>query len=233
MSRKLLLWTFTVVLVAAACSDSAPEPTAGATTASTTTLAVTTTTPLATTTAPPITTSEPPSSDNPAAVAAEQFDTTGDDLVAAMQAWHELIRYFAQNPVGTPDEMVDLMYTPEFNQRDLLHERFAELVENDWRYIDPGTTLWGVKVVELDGDRAVVLEAIERGATTGGLQIVGDADGNEVKTYEGWELRIRELNLVREGPESRWRIDRVPAVDKTVEMSDLEVLEFDWIGEDV
>jgi hypothetical protein len=182
-----------------------------------------------TTTGPVSTTTTPTGGDNLAAAAAEQFDTTGDDLVAVMQAWREMFKYFGEHPTGTVDEILDQLYTPTSDRREAVRTGFAELVDNDWHMIDPGTVLWGVKILENNGNTATVWEAIERGAATDGLQIIGDSEGNPVKTFPGYGLRIREVHLVRDNADARWLVDAVPLFDTSVEQEDLELLDFDWI----
>ena len=226
-----------MLLAAAGCSNSTdsvtttvfPQPTVVTTTTAVTTSPPTTTTPSSTSTAnAPV--PETPTDPDPAGA---EFDLTGDDLVAVARNWYELYWFLDHNPTGTAADMVDQLYTPTYAQRAEVISGFEELVANDWRYVDSEPRVLGVKILSFAENAAVVWVASERGMADGGLQVIADADGNEVKTYPGWDLVVQEMALVRSDSDSRWLVDATPRYDSTLTRQDLLALGFDWITEDL
>ena len=204
-------------------------PTTQAPTTTTTMPPSTTTTVATATTVPPTTTTEAAPVLDPVEEVAQQFDRTGDDLVAVVQAWYDLFNYLEHSPVGTADQMIDVLYTSNYHAIEKATADFAELVDNAWRYDDPGVEVIGVRVDQVDDTMATVLVAFERGVQSDGVQIIVDESGAQVKTYPGWPLRIQEWNLVRLSRSEARTVDRVPAGDESVEPELLETLDFTWI----
>jgi hypothetical protein len=241
--RNWLLTIALVGLVTAACADTAePAATTAPARSADTTVAAAATTNAVTTTDAAVTTRESSSttavepqtasSNMSASDVAAQFDTSGDDLVAVMTQWRDMFNAFEAEPVGTAEEIVDEMFTADYTLRDNVLADFGELVDNDWRFTDGGSELVGVRIRSFDGDNAVVWEATVRGANTDWLQVISDSDGNEVKTYPGWELRVRELHLRRRDADSRWLVHDAPSQDSTFSRQELTIFSFDWIRED-
>jgi hypothetical protein len=110
---------------------------------------------------------------------------------------------------------------------------FGELVDNDWRYVDTGARALAVKVLWLETNRASLWVAFQRGTENDGLQVIADSEGNEVKTYPGWDLLVQEVVVARTAEDSPWRIDAAPSHDSGMTKPQLYVLGFDWLAEDL
>lgn len=218
----------TMLLAVSACSggDSEPVTTAPTSTAPTTTTTTapppettTTTSTTTTTTQAPTTTVDPLARpdvlvSNFDRESVDDFDTKGDNLWVVMLEIQDLYDYFEGNPEGSGEEMLGLLYTPDYRNFDVLADDLQELADNDWRYVDAGTRTLAIDVEDVSGDAAVVAWASERGE-----QLVADAEGTIVKTLEGWDLDLITYRLHR-GDDGRWRIaefvDRVHPVPTDV-----------------
>jgi len=126
-------------------------------------------------------------------------DTTGTDLVKVMRNLDEMLNLaFERVDLG----LLDLIYTPDADERKVSEEQLRYLLENGLHY-DPDlkpstitditvqTPLEGVAIIDLTSS----LEA----------QVVKDASGQVVKTGEGWTPRRERYGLIR-GGDGRWRI---------------------------
>lgn len=226
----------TIALAVSSCSgDDAAAETTVATTVPTTTTAASTTAP-PTTAAPTTTTAAPPTTVDPLArpdvlvsnvdrSSADDFDTTGDNPWIVMLELRDLFVFLEGTPSGTAEEMVALVFEPTYPYWDPILAGFEELAANPgWRYSDPGVETLGIDLVEMSGEIAVLRVADQRGE-----QVISDADGSTVKTYEGWNAKVTTITL-RRGPDSKWRYaDLAPSQPITAEELS-SMVPVDWIG---
>lgn len=226
------------MLLLTACSGGSTESpttvtTSPAPTSTTTTAAVTTEAPPSTTTTEPETTTT--TTVDPLArpevlvsnfdrASVDDFDTTGDDLYRIALELDDLYNYFEGNPADSVDEMLNLMFTPDYPYRDIQAQYFGELVKNDWHYVDPGIETVAIDVISVSGDTAVV-----RSATRRGEQIVVDSTGAVAKTYPGWSLDAGE-SVLKRGEDGRWRTDSVSENSPVSEEDLTSWVAVDWQG---
>jgi hypothetical protein len=198
------------LLVLGACSNSPADPTTTAPPATTTIPPVTTTATTAaptTTTTPPVTTTttNPPVRpdvliSNPNRDSIDEFDTTGDDLYRVVMELRDLFVYLEGHPTGTAEEMVALMFEPEYPYWDSILAGFRELTDNPgWHYVDPGVETLAVELLSASGDQATLRIADQRAN-----QVVATTNGEVVRTYDGWPPRLISYTY-RRGDDGRWR----------------------------
>ncbi|MEA2001117.1 MAG: hypothetical protein U9N84_04415 [Actinomycetota bacterium] len=225
-------------LLATACSGTTADPTTTTTPPTTAAIATTTVAPTTTsiapttTTKPPITTTTVDPLARPDVLVSnvnresvDDFDTTGDDLYRVVMELRDLFVYLEGSPTGSADEMLSLMFEPDYPFWDPIMAGFLELTENaGWHYIDPGVETLGIELVEVDGDRAVFRLAGKRG-----VQVIADDTGNTVKTYDGWDREVPTITYKR-GSDGRWRY---ADLESSVPISDEELatmVPIDWTG---
>jgi hypothetical protein len=158
----------------------------------------------------------------------DDFDTTGDDIYRVVMELRDLFVYLEGNPTGNAEVMMSLMFEPEYPFFGEIFVGFLELTENPgWRYVDPGVETLGVELVEISGDEAVVRMADQRGP-----QVIANAEGTTVKTYEGWERKVTTLTF-RRGSDGRWRYaDLEPSVPIT-DNELAHMIPVEWTGRDL
>lgn len=125
-------------------------------------------------------------------------DTTGTDFSVVVRNL-DLLLNLAYERVDL--SLLDLIYTPDAENRKTAEEQLRYLLANGWHYdgadrskvtdITAQTPLGGVAIVDLTSSK--------------GPQVVKDAGGQVVKTGEGWTPRRERYGLFR-GVDGRWRI---------------------------
>lgn len=224
---------FATALLMAACSGTSSDATTTTTTSPpATTVATTTTSTTTTTIAPPATTT---SADplarpdvlvsNPNRSSIDDFDTTGDDLYRVVMELIDLFVYLEGHPTGTAEEMVSLVFEPEYPFYESILTGFRELTDNPgWHYVDAGDHTLGIELVKAHDGEATFRIAHERED-----QVVADSNGNVVETYSGSERRVSSITF-RRGPDGRWRY---AFVEPSAPISDEELasmVSIEWEG---
>lgn len=126
-------------------------------------------------------------------------DTTGADFAKVMQNL-DLLLSMASERVDL--SLLDLIYTPDAEQRVIVEKQLRYLRDNGLRYSSEGerskvydvtakTPLDGVAVVDLTSSLST--------------QVLVDASGQVIQTGEGWAPRRERYGLFR-GQDGRWRI---------------------------
>ncbi len=216
MRRALLLAGF---LIVSACSGDGADTAASTTVTPASGPASTTTAPppeatstATTTTQAPPTTVEVPA--RPEVLVSDvnrdsidDFDTTGENAFYIAMELRDLFVFLEGNPTSSADEMVSLLFEPGYPYWDRITVGFLELTDNPgWRYTDPGVETLGIEVVASENRTAVV-----RVADLRETQIISNASGQLVKTYDGWNRRVSEFTL-RRGTDGLWRYaDALPS----------------------
>lgn len=149
-------------------------------------------------TAPPLTVSSSTLPPATTTTVAALPDTTGTDLVKVMQNL-KLLLGVAYERVDL--SLLDMIYTPDAEQRKEAEKQLRFLLDNGWHYAESSDSV--VKDISvktpLDGVAVVDLVSAE------GAQVVKDSSGQVAKTGEGWSPRHERYGLFR-GGDGRWRI---------------------------
>lgn len=125
-------------------------------------------------------------------------NTTGTDLVTVMQNLSLLLNLAGER---VDLSLLDVIYTPDAEQRKTLEKQLRYLLDNGLHYDDSQrSTVTDITVeTPLDGVAVINLTSSQ------GTQVLKDATGNVVKTGEGWAPRRERYGLFR-GTDGRWRI---------------------------
>lgn len=125
-------------------------------------------------------------------------NTTGTDLVSVMQNLSLLLNLASERvDLG----LLDVIYTPDAEQRKTLEKQLRYLLDNGLHYDDGERS----KVTDITVETPLDGVAVINLTSSQGTQLLKDSNGKVVKTGEGWMPRRERYGLFR-GADGRWRI---------------------------
>lgn len=155
----------------------------------------------------------------------DEFDTSGDNVYEMVMELKDLFVYLEGNPTNDAEAMVSSIFGRDYPYWNAITVGFLELTDNPgWHYVDPGIETLGVELVEAGDDHAVLKVADRRGS-----QVIANGQGEVVKTYDGWDLKVTQIRFAR-GSDGHWRYDDL---EPSVPISEDELatmVPVEWIG---